>query len=344
MAVIHSLALVLPHLFHVAAVNSLSRLSSVAARDTPASQRIMNFSEPGLCYAAPMSRTFRRHWDQIQENVDHGKRLALDKKVIFAGLVRNAEKFVVNNYDMLRRLGLHFKDYQFHIFESDSTDDTPYAVSIPSPWDARYSFQTRVLNMSDERGLERPRMERMATLRNMVRDWIEDFVSTRHGWDLVVLYDFDNAFAPRAIPPHAFFNALGRQETRNGDWDMLCANGLRHQCGSTECQAGHYDCSAFRDSQFDSLNSACHNGLAENMFAQYDLVPVHSCFGGLAMYNTQKFLDCHYNTSAHDSEHVGFHSCMRQRGSDGRMFMDPLLTVIADPITPLVCTADVAAF
>eukprot|EP00959_Pyramimonas_sp_CCMP1952_P458334 9476456-Pyramimonas_sp.AAC.1 len=64
-------------------------------------------------------------------------------KVIFAGLVRNAEKFVVNNYVMLRNLGLHFKDYQFFVFESDSTDDTPYAVSLPSPVDARYSFRSR---------------------------------------------------------------------------------------------------------------------------------------------------------------------------------------------------------
>lgn len=291
-----------------------------------------------------MSRTFRRHWNQIRENVDHGKRLASDMKVIFAGLVRNAEKSVVKNYQMLRRLGLHFKDYHFLVFESDSTDDTPYAVSLPSPWDVRYSFRTRILNFSDERGLERPRMLRMALLRNMVRDWIEDFVSTYTDWDLIVLYDFDNAVAPRAIPPHAFFNALGRQETRNGDWDMLCANGLRHPCGSTECQAGHYDCFAFRDARFDSFDSACQNGLAANMFAQYDLVPVHSCFGGLAMYKTQKFLDCRYNTSAYDCEHVGLHSCMRQRGGDGRMFMDPLLTVIADPITPLVCTADVEAF
>ncbi|CAK0885517.1 unnamed protein product [Prorocentrum cordatum] len=119
-------------------------------------------------------------------------------------------------------------------------------------------------------------------------------------------------------------------------------SGLRHPCGNTQCQAYHYDCFAFRDEHFDSFNAARDGGVAANSFAQYDLDPVHSCFGGLAVYKTQKLLGCRYSASEYDSEHVGLNSCMRGQGSHCRLYLDPLLTLIADPITPLICHPNAA--
>merc|ERR1719356_2440392 len=78
-------------------------------------------------------------------------------------------------------------------------------------------------------------------------------------------------------------------------------------------------------------------------FSQYDLVPVYSCFGGMAIYKTEKFLSCRYDPSVYDCEHVPLHKCMREKGSEGRMFMDPLLTTSYDGRLSLSCRRSASA-
>merc|ERR1740121_1816812 len=82
--------------------------------------------------------------------------------------------------------------------------------------------------------------------------------------------------------------------------------------------------------------------MSDVFFSQYDLVPVHSCFGGLALYRPERFLECQYDPGVYDCEHVVFHQCMRQKGSEGRMFMDPLLTTTYDSWIQIGCYADAA--
>jgi len=264
--------------------------------------------------------------------------------VIFAGLVRNAESSVRESYKMLKRIAEQFQDYRFLLFENDSSDKTVQAMALIAAMDPRYQFRTKRLLMGDERGLERSRMERMATLRNAVHDWVREVVLQTHRWDLIVLYDFDlNQFGPNVLSPHAFFGALGRQETTENGWDMLCANSIRHLGGQSTAGVGMYDCFAYRDLHNDSFNAPdCGYTLSTVLFSQYQLIPVHSCFGGLAMYKPDKFLECRYDPSVYDCEHVVFHQCMRQKGSNGRMFMDPLLTTNYDTWTQLGCYSDAA--
>jgi len=163
-------------------------------------------------------------------------------------------------------------------------------------------------------------------------------------WDLIVIYDFDlNAFGPHVLSPHAFFGSLGRKETVENDWDMLCANSIRHLGGNPTAGVGMYDCFAYRDLHNDSFNAPdCGYTLSKVLFSQYPLIPVHSCFGGLAMYKPERFLECQYDPNVYDCEHVVFHECMRQRGSEGRMFLDPLLTTNYDSWTQIGCYSDAA--
>ncbi|CAK0809553.1 unnamed protein product [Prorocentrum cordatum] len=303
---------------------------------------IMNFSEAGLCYAAgrgvaPLQRAVEDNWERIRTNVERGRQQAENMRVIFAGLIRNAEESVFRSYAMLKRLGRQFRDYHFILFENDSTDDTAKAMKEIAQRDSKYEFQTEVLSMGDERGLEASRMERMATLRNKVHDLVDAFVRRSPGWDLLVMYDFDlNLIGPDVLSPHVFFGALGRQESLDNGWDMLCANGLARSCGPPTCKYGMHDVIAFRGRH----NSSWSFDIASVMFDQYELVPVDSCFGGLAMYKIDKFLGCRYDPEVNECEHVGLHRCMRERGSDGRMFMDPLMTPSYDMFLDLKCTAD----
>jgi len=312
-------------------------------------ESMMNLTKPGMCYASPIAKVFNTNANAKRIEVDfhRGKERAADMKILFVGLVRNAESAVWRSYQALREVGLLFKDYHFFVLENDSDDNTGKKMKRVASQDPRYEFASSTFNLSFEHGLEPTRMARMARLRNSVRKWVESFFSKHPSWkdSLIAMYDFDlNLFHKRSFAPHALFVSLGRE----AEWDMMCANGLHSIGGTTGVprkdaihlqknlpprllplsgnEFGLHDCFAFRNSKFHTFNSACQKGLDQVLFGQYDLVEVASCFGGLAMYKPQKFLQCKYDESEPDCEHVPFHMCMRSSGSRGRMFMDPLLT------------------
>ncbi|CAK0858462.1 unnamed protein product [Prorocentrum cordatum] len=302
-----------------------------------------------------MVSTHVENWKRIDQDVQEGRRHASSLQIVFAGLIRNAESSVWRSYEMLKKIGVHFKDYKFLIFENDSEDKTLQIMSYISSLDPRYEFRSERLSMGDERGLGKSRMARMATLRNFVHNWVREFVGRTHQWDLVAIYDFDlNAFGAQTFSPHALFAALGRNETLHNDWDMLCANSIRHtpyvpqqhvwSPPDVGVGVGMYDCFAYRDLHNDSFNGLdCGQTMSDVLFSQYELVPVHSCFGGLALYRPERFLECQYDPDVYDCEHVVFHQCMRQKGSEGRMFLDPLLTTSYDSWIPMGCYTDAAS-
>lgn len=53
-----------------------------------------------------------------------------------------------------------------------------------------------------------------------------------------------------------------------------------------------------------------------------DLVPVHSCFGGMAFYKKNIVTACEYNSIDNDCEHVPFHQCLIDK-NNARIFMNP---------------------
>jgi len=234
-------------------------------------------------------------------------------------------------------LGQHFADYHFLVFENDSDDLTSQKMKEVASQDAKYEFKSEKLGLEDERNLQVPRMHRMAYLRNRLHAWVADKFQSGQHWDLIAVNDFDmNLYHQHAISPHGFFAALGRENIDS--WDMICANSLRHahwaeadnnEKGSV-LKVGYYDCFALRMAGFDEFNQMCEFGATKYMFRSYDLYKVHSCFGGLGLYKPEKFLSCSYDPESADCEHVSMHTCMRQKGGEGRMFMDPMLTTLYD--------------
>lgn len=55
---------------------------------------------------------------------------------------------------------------------------------------------------------------------------------------------------------------------------------------------------------------------------QEDLLPVTSCFNGLAIYKKYLFDDCSYDSIYEDCEHVFLHQCMIDKYK-ARIFMNP---------------------
>jgi hypothetical protein len=247
---------------------------------------------------------------------------------------------------MFQRLGSHFKDYHFLLFESDSRDNTVNEMKKLSRNDPRYEFVSQTLNMTpDTSWLAASRMRRLAILRGKVQDMVREFMRTSSThWDLVFLYDFKlNLLGNNIISPHAILGSLGRRETLDNRWDMMCANSIRHVTGwsGDDREWGLWDCFSFRTEHHDEYNiPECKQTIGRTLHSQYELIPVHSCFGGLAMYRPEKFLACTYDPGVNDCEHVGLHKCMREHGSQGRMFMDPLLSTKYDARVQMICYPD----
>lgn len=304
--------------------------------------QILNFSDAGMCFPPPLKNVVTKNWDKIERNVEQGRRLAADTKVIFAGLLRNAAEAVFPAYINLMMLARQFKDYHFFLMENDSDDGTPRWLKVVGRTDPKWEFKSEKLALQNDRGVSLARFERMANLRNRLRDWIETHVRQSPGWDLIVMIDFDIfRYGPFALSTHSFFASLGRPETARKKWDMMCANGL-YQRQDVPNAYGMYDCFAFRTESNDTFNAHWCGASKEvglKLWEGYDLVPVHSCFGGLTMYRSDAYFKCRYDPSVYDCEHVVLHKCMRDHGSKGRMFMDQLLTTNYDAFVHQRCVA-----
>lgn len=290
---------------------------------------IRNFTAAGLCFTDPMSDAVDQHWSKIEADFKRGRERASNMKVLFTGTIRNAEVAVVKSYKMMKWIGQHFQDYHFLVLEDGSIDKTSQFTKKLTELDERYE----VKETSRESGAELSTMKHAASVRNKLHDWIAQFLQDKPQFDLIAMYDFGlNVFGWDAFAPHTFFATLGRTESVENKWDMICANSLRHHKSSPANNLGFHDCFNFRASQSagKSMQDYCYSTLSKNVFLRYELMPVQSCFGGLAFYKPQKFLRCKYDPDSSESEHVSLHKCMKDNGSQGRMFMDPMLTTIYD--------------
>ena len=60
------------------------------------------------------------------------------------------------------------------------------------------------------------------------------------------------------------------------------------------------------------------------------MVPVQSCFGGMAIYRGALFEQCEYSSNDGDCEHVHMHRCMAAKHPGSKFFMLPSLKLVYD--------------
>jgi len=287
-------------------------------------------SDRQICYAAPAEKVVGARWAELVSNHAEGLRRASRLRVLFAGLVRDAGKALPQTLEVLTSLGRNFRDYKVLVFENDSADKTVSVLQALAAKDPHLLFRNHTLGLGNTKDCPlckfgHARVQRMAKVRNMLRGWILR-VLARGSWDLVALVDADlGEFGPHAIEADMVIAALGRPESRENRWDVLCANSLRHFRKILKEPIGHHDAYAFRLEGHDEFNQSWgdYEVARRPWYEDWPLLPVHSCFGGFAMYNASAFARCRYDEQLKDCEHVGFHACLRSAGSEGRIFMDP---------------------
>jgi hypothetical protein len=95
-----------------------------------------------------------------------------------------------------------------------------------------------------------------------------------------------------------------RQDNKNHLWSKIC-NNINHDWPEDDI---YWKYIVPQGQKIYSIHSS--------------LIPVQSCFGGMAFYKREFINGCSYNSIENDCEHVPFHECLRIK-HNGRMVMNP---------------------
>lgn len=232
-------------------------------------------------------------------------------KVIFTGITRDNARDIPTMLQAFRNIGEKFADFRVVIFENDSSDDTLKLLKEAAVADNRFKVISQNYNLQ-----KRPSIKFLAEIRNKYLEAI--FTEEYDDFDIVIMADMDMKYGIdiRGIEhSFAFYDK----------WDSVCSNGIFTEEGRM------WDCFAFRSEEFPcGLNDMPSKEYWESYIYQLakvypvntDLLPVHSCFGGLAIYKKRFIEGCKYDSENEDCEHVAFKKCMREKNG-ARIFMNP---------------------
>jgi hypothetical protein len=243
--------------------------------------------------------------------VELGRDRMRGRRAVFCGLARDVRDSLPSISARIECAGAMFQDYRVVIYENDSRDGT-----LGYLW-AWQQENPRVTVLSDF--VESPRwgqvcdaarMVQMADCRNRyLAHVLEHFAE----FDDVVVLDTD---LPAGFSYDGLANTFGY--TR---WDVMASNGLLFDSyGGLARRPIFFDAWAFRrEGETEAQNFDVVNRL---LFRRGDpLVPVWSCFGGLAVYRMEG-LRSGVRYGGEDCEHVVLHRQLRERGF-GRQYLNP---------------------
>lgn len=239
--------------------------------------------------------------------------------IIFAGTVRNVEKYIANNLKHIDNCGKKFNNYLVIIYENDSNDNTRKILEENKKNNYIYIFENNIN--------EPLRTMRISNGRNKILDKVRE-VNKNNEYDFLVMMDLDdvNSSGKFVDSIESCFN--------NMDWDVLTGNQSDK----------YYDIWAFRKK--DLLDYDCWreyskatrngmsdkeakdkyvNGVIDKFEPSNEFIEVDSAFSGIAIYKlNSKVLNCKYDGKYDDGseicEHVPFHECIKKNG--GKIFLN----------------------
>lgn len=229
-------------------------------------------------------------------------------KVVFAGITRNNAPDLAITIKTIEYIGSFFSDYRVIIFENDSDDGTK---QILANWKMN---NPRINIISENYSIQkRPSNKFLAAARNKYIKALEDRQYAE--FDMAVFIDMDMAFG---IDVRGIQDSFAKIDA----WDAVCSNGIFKSTGEM------WDAFAFRNAEFphDTRVPGYWDQLLPKIQKVHsvgsDLTPVHSCFGGLAIYKKASIANCEYDSIDEDCEHIAFHKCATTKNKM-RMFLNP---------------------
>jgi hypothetical protein len=231
-------------------------------------------------------------------------------KVIIAGITRNNASDLGITIKTIEYIGSFFADYHVIVFENDSNDGTKEKLSAWKTLNSRINIISENYNIQ-----KRPSIKFLAEARNKYIRVIQS--GQYNDFDIVLVIDMDMSYG---------LDVRGIQDSfaKIDGWDGICSNGIFKNTGEM------YDAFAFRNSEFplpfpNEIYATVNDTLSKIQKIYpvgSSLVPVYSCFGGMAIYKRASIANCEYDSINEDCEHVAFHQCAINKNRM-RLFMNP---------------------
>ena len=238
-----------------------------------------------------------------------------NRRVVIAGLVRNAIDVLPATIERIEQLGKHFADYWVVVGENDSDDGTTEMLQTWAESNCRVVLLSETLGDAVNEKTRCPqRGDRMARYRNQYLHLIAERFADL---DSVIVVDMD---LPGGWSEAGVANTFGWD-----DWDFVGSNGVVVQRNRWRLNRQfQYDTWAFRrQGSFDQMNNELVN--LYSWRRGEPLEEVYSCFGGLGVYRMPAILSAEY--AGGDCEHIALHRDMRTAGYS-QTFMNPSQLVL----------------
>ena len=251
----------------------------------------------------------------IRRDVDHytqiGYGLARERKIVITGLCRDIETNISKNIFISQCIAKYFKEYKIVLYENDSKDNTRNIIKEMAKIDPNIiliecDVKDCIMNsvyLHEIGSLSKERIHKMAGLRNKYLSFIKENLAD---YDYMMVVDFDIQGSTNI---NGIMNTIGREIAT--PWGGVCTMGIHPMPGTFGNINYPYDVLALIIHK-SQLNYSGRFNIATNTVYQYiynnyytDLIPVHSAFGGMAIYNMNSIKDIWYN-SDYVCEHIGF--------------------------------------
>lgn len=264
---------------------------------------ISQFPESMFLYSA-------QNQNEYAVNVIRGKDKAARSNVLICTIMRNIDKVLPYTLARIEATRELFQQSHVFIYENDSTDQTKNILNrIENPAYTVCSENIKPEPYMDMKGLARRKA--MAHARNKYLDFARQY-TTHNLVDYIIILDADLL---GGWSYHGLLNSIGQPLS----WDIVGSNSIYYVEHDKQWHRLFYDSWAFRP-----LNHPTELSDNEaNLFVfnkGESLIPVNSCFGGLAIYKPH-FIWENINYTEEDCDHPTLHNALRGIGYD--IFLNP---------------------
>lgn len=246
---------------------------------------------------------------------DEKSRINMKKyNVIFAGTIRNVEKYIKNGISDIDLCGQKFNDYAVILYENDSKDNTRSILQDFKKDNYHYIFEDNIK--------ERSRTKRLANGRNKILDKMRE-INKNGYYDYFIILDIDD------VNSSGIFVDSIETCFEHENWDVLTGNqsGIYYDLWALRKKDDmEYDCWEKVRNRYNpfAVKKYVHSNL-KNYPQTTELLEVDSAFGGAGIYKIQSIPEhCRYvgqHTNGKEKcEHVEFNECIKKNG--GTIFIN----------------------
>lgn len=237
---------------------------------------------------------------KIQPNINKGRKIAQNKKIVICALARNISSVFNKTYKKLEFIGKQFNNYKIVIFENDSSDNSR---SLIRGWTTRNNnvilldcchMNSCNCHLKKKEGyslgqLSQKRISNMAMYREVYLDYVK---KNYNHYDYMLVMDFD-------LDGNTNIEGLFYNLSYPG-WDAIFINGQVSIPGTFGQILAPYDAMAYVSIKDDyehniSLFKLIRNYIEMKYYTHNNkMMPVKSAFNGYGLYKIKSIMNTSY--------------------------------------------------